>query len=84
MSIEEKYGVQTVKKPKERGEGTHKPQVKCSSNVFDDVNLETNFGKNSISKMVVVDANDLDNEIIIQKQFKNNIWVKYMIRKQVP
>ena len=67
MSIEEKYGVQTVKKSKKKGEGTHKPQVKCSRNVFDDVNLESNFGKNSISKMVVIDANDSDNEIIIQK-----------------
>ena len=48
MSIDEKYGVQTVKRSKKRGEGTQKPQVKCSRNVFDDVNLEPNLGKKFI------------------------------------
>ena len=35
--------------------------------MFDDVNLKSNLGKNSFSKMVVIDANESDNEIIIQK-----------------
>ena len=70
MSIEEKYGVQTVKKLKKRGEGTHKSQNKCR-NVFDDVNLDSSFGKSSNSKMVPTDANDSDNEVLLQKMVQN-------------
>ena len=71
MSVEEKYTIQTVKSSKKRGEETHKTQSCKDRNVFENVVISSKFKNSTKSKMVAMDANNSDSEIILQKTVQN-------------